>query len=296
MITKTSIHALIKLMDDPDPMVVQHAREKLVEYGENIIPDLEVLEEDCFIDPNQLDNITRVLELLRFQRVKHALSTWLKSDEKNLMQAVYVICSYQFPDLTIQDFTAQFQSLRHQCWMEINSRQTSFEKVEALNKIFFDEFDFVRVNELPHSPFEIFVNSVMETKEGTDISLGLIYSLVAQSLDIPIYGVTTMNNRAPFVLAYMDKDNLLPILDWGIDNNGVLFYIGVGTKGLIVDPKQLREIYLSEGLPQSRAQFEPSPNTLIIKKYLKDIKRSYSNQAQFRYKLKDIEELLELFR
>ena len=282
-------------MDDPDQMVVEHAREKLLEYGDDIIPKLEHLEEDCFIDPNQLINISVVLDALRFQRIKNALKCWLKSDDKSLMQAVYTICSYQFPDLSIEDFTAKFQDLRHQCWMEMSSRQTSFEKVEALNKVFFDVFDFVRVNEVPHSPFDIFVNSVMESKEGTDISLGLIYSLVAQSLDIPIYGVTTMNNRAPFVLAYMDKDNLLPILDWGIDNNGVLFYIGVGTKGLIIDPQQLKEAYFSEGLPQNREQFEPSPNTLIVKKYLKDIKRSYSNQAQFRYKLKDIEELLELF-
>lgn len=283
-------------MDDPDQMVVDHAMGKLLEYGEDIIPNLERLEDDCLIHPIQMENISIVLDSLRFHRIKKSLQNWLKSDDKSLMQAVYTVCSYQYPDLKIEEFTAKFQALRHQCWMEINSRQTSFEKVEALNKVFFDVFDFVRVNEVPHSPFEIFVNSVMECKEGTDLSLGLIYSMVAQSLDIPIYGVTTMNNRAPFVLAYMDKDNLLPILDWGIENNGVLFYIGVGTKGLIIDPKQLKEAYLSEGLPQNRAQFEPSPNSLIIKKYLNDIKRSYANQAKFRYKLRDIEELLELFK
>ncbi len=282
-------------MDDPDQMVVEHAMGKLMEYGDDIIPSLERLEDDCFVHPIQLENILIVLDALRFRRVKNTLHNWLKSEDKNLMQAVYTICNYQFPDLTIEEFTSKFQSLRHKCWMEINSRQTSFEKVDALNRVFFDVFDFVRVNEVPHSPFDIFVNSVMESKEGTDISLGLIYSMVAQSLDIPIYGVTTMNNRAPFILAYMDKDNLLPVLDWGIDNNGVLFYIDVGTKGLIIDPQQLKEAYLSEGLPQSRAQFEPSPNTVIIKKYLRDIKRSYSNQTQFRYKLRDIDELLELF-
>jgi hypothetical protein len=282
-------------MDDPDQMVVEHARGRLLEYGEDIIPNLEHLEDDCLTYPIQLENISVVLDALRFKRIKNSLHSWLKSEDKSLMQAVYTICTYQYPDLTIEDFTSNFQNLRHQCWMEINSRQTSFEKVDAINKVFFDVFDFVRVNEVPHSPFEIFVNSVMESREGTDISLGLIYSMIAQSLDIPIYGVTTMNNRAPFLLAFMDKDNLLPILDWGIENNGVLFYIGVGTKGLIIDPKQLKEAYLSEGLPQNRAQFEPSPNSMIIKKYLKDIKRSYSNQAQFRYKLRDLEELLELF-
>ncbi|WP_159038456.1 transglutaminase family protein [Brumimicrobium mesophilum] len=282
-------------MDDPDQMVVDHAMGKLIEYGDGIIPNLENLEDDCLIHPIQLENIAIVLDALRFHRIRNDLTDWLNSDDKCLMKAVYIICSYQYPELNIDAFTSKFQELKHFCWMEINSRQTSFEKVDALNKVFFDTFDFVKVNELPHSPFELFVNSVMESKEGTDLSLGLIYSIVAQSLDIPIYGVTTMNNRAPFILAYMDKDNLLPILDWGIDNNGVLFYISVGNKGLVIDPKQMKEAYLSEGLPQNRAQFEPSPNSVIIKKYLKDIKRSYENKVQFRYKLKDIDELLELF-
>lgn len=282
-------------MDDSDQMVVEHSKDTLLQYGEEIIPELELLEEDCFMRPAQIANISEVLSCLRFQKVKKELKNWVKSEDKNLLQAVYTICSYQFPELKIEEFTAKFQEIRHLCWMEINSRQTSFEKVDALNKVFFDVYDFIKVDKVPYSPFEIFVNSVMETREGTDLSLGLIYSMIAQSLDIPIYGVTTMNNRAPFVLAYLDKDNLLPILDWGIDNNGVLFYIGVGTKGLIIDPQQLKEAFLSEGLPQNRAQFEPSPNSVIIKKYLNDIKRSYANQVHFRYKLRDVEELLELF-
>src|SRR5690554_3250923 len=211
------------------------------------------------------------------------------------MQPVYTICTYQFQNLKIENFTSKFGDLSIKCWMKLNSKKTSFEKLNALINVLLNVFDFIRVEKVPYSPFEIYVNSVLDTREGTDLSLGLIYSMIAQSLDLPIYGVTTMNNRAPFVLAYLDKDNLLSILDWGIDNNGVLFYIGVGTKGLIIDPQQLKEAYLSEGLPQNRAQFEPSPNTVIIKKYLLDIKRSYSNQPQFRYKLRDFEELLELF-
>lgn len=295
VITKTSIRALIKLMDDSDVMVVDHAQKQLLEYGESIIPDLERLEADCFNHPIQLENVSIVLNALRFQKIKRNLKDWLHSDEKLLIEAVYTISTYQYPDLKVEEFTKQFQKLKHHCWMKVNARQTSFEKVEVLNSVFFDNFDFVRVNKVPHTPFDIFVNSVMESKEGTAISLGIIYSMIAQSLNIPIYGVTTMNNRAPFVLAYLDKNDLLPVLDWGIENNGVLFYISIGTKGLVIDPQQLKEAYHSEGLPQNRDQFEPSPNSVIIKKYLSDIKRSYANQAQFRYKLKDIEELLELF-
>src|SRR5690554_7607292 len=104
-------------MDDSDPMVVEHAKNKLLEYGVEIIPDLEVMEEDCFSRPSQIENVSEVLSCLRFHRVENALQDWLASDDKSLMQAVYTICTYQFPDLKIEEFTSKFRDLRHQCWM-----------------------------------------------------------------------------------------------------------------------------------------------------------------------------------
>ena len=94
-------------MDDSDPMVIEHAKEKLLESGEDIIPDLELLAEDVFINPVQSENISLVLSTLRFQRIKTALENWLASTDKNLMQAVFTICTYQFPTLKIEDFRAQ---------------------------------------------------------------------------------------------------------------------------------------------------------------------------------------------
>ena len=282
-------------MDDSDLMVVDHAFNTLLDYGIEIIPELEELEEESYDNLIQNENITKILSQLRLQRVKSSLKCWLDSDDKDLVQAVFSICSYQFPNLDFDAFNLGIQHMKDRCWKVINPRQTCFEKVDALNSVFFDELNFIKIGGILPSPFDIFVNSVMETKEGTDLSLGLIYSIVAQSLELPIYGVTTMNNRAPFVLAYLDKDNLLPVLNWGINNNGVLFYIGIGMKGLVIDPQHLKETYHSKGLPENKSQFAPSPNSMIIKKYLNDIKRSYANHIHYRYKLRDIDELLELF-
>lgn len=293
--TKTSIYALIQLMDDQDPMVIEHAKNVLLDYGEEIIPELEQIEDISIDEPARMGNVSEVLRHLRLKKVKKALSAWITSRDKNLIEALYIISSYQFPELGQQDFMKQLQTIRHRCWIAISSKQTSFEKVEAFNRVFYEEFDFVRLKKAYYSPFEIFVNTVMETKEGTDLSLGLIYSIIAQSLDLPIYGVASTNKRVPFMLAYLDKTNLLPILNWGVDNNGVLFYIDVSLKGLIIDPKHLKELYQQKGLPVNKSQFEPSPNTTIVKKLLNDIKLSYSNHSYYRYKLLDIEELLKLF-
>lgn len=281
-------------MDDSDQMVVNHAMSTLLSYGEEIIKDLELLEEECYENPKEADNISKILHQLRFQTIKSRLEAWKLSDNKDLLDALFIVNSYQFPDLVEATFKSQFKQLEKQCWLEMGIGKTSFEKVEALNKVFFDQFNFTFANKIIYTPFEIFTNSVFETREGTDLALGLIYSIVAQSIDLPIYGVTTMNNRAPFVLAYIDENDLLSTLDWGIDDNGVLFYIGVGMKGLIIDPIHLKETYYAKGLPQNKAQFAPSPNTMIIKKYLRDIKLSYENHSYYRYKLDEINQLIEI--
>lgn len=295
MIKNTSIDALIKLLDDSDAIIREHAEHTLLDYGHNIIPELIQLENNSFDNVEHLERIAEVVKKIRFKKIKHDLLNWKNSPDKNLLEALFIVCSYQFPEMQRNDFIEQFQLLNYQCWKKIHRKQTSFEKVEILNRIFFQEFEFTRASKTPYSPFEIFVNAVFDTREGTDFSLGLIYSVVAQSIGLPIYGVTTLNNRAPFVLAYLDTNHLLPVLNWGIHNNGVLFYIAMDEKGEIIDPKGLKKLYYTEGLPQHRAQFEPTANTLLIKRFLNDVKKSYANHAQFRYKLPDIDELLALF-
>lgn len=295
MKTKTSIHALIQLLDDPNVEVMEHAKRVLLNYGDEIIPELEKIEDASLRDPVQMENVASILKALRFQRVKNLLSEWINDDEKDLMKAVYAINAYQFPDLNIQDFVMKFQDLKHSCWREMNPKQTSFEKIEVLNKVFFKKFEFTRVQRGYSSPFEIYLDSVLDTKEGTDLSIALIYSLIAQSLDLPVYCVVSSNHRTPIVLSYLDQTGLLPILNWGIHNNGVLFYILIQEKGLIIDPSNLKEKYNQEGLSEHKSQFEPSPNTLIIKRYLTDLRNSYANYAHLRHKMKDIEDLLILF-
>ncbi|WP_133122200.1 transglutaminase family protein [Brumimicrobium salinarum] len=283
-------------MGDTDPMVVAHARTKLLEYGDQIIPDLEVLADDCYFKEEQLHIVTDVLNTLKFSKVKKGLIAWLNTDQKSLLEALFLVCSYQFPDLDKHEFEQQFMSIRRQCWLKTNTKQTSFEKISALNSVFFDDLNFSLANSSTCTPFDLLVNAVLDTREGRGISLGLIYSVVAQSLDIPLYGVTSLNMRVPFVLAYLDQSNLLSILNWGVHNNGVLFYVDMSLKGMIVEPQYLKEAFVKDGLPHNKGQFEPSSNSLIIKRYLTELRIAYENQINFRYKLNDIDELLEIFK
>ncbi|KAF5277932.1 hypothetical protein FQR65_LT15898 [Abscondita terminalis] len=54
-----------------------------------------------------------------------------------------------------------------------------------------------------HDPQNSYLNKVLESKKGNPITLACIYCVIAQRLDIPIYGV---NLPKHFVLAYMNEE------------------------------------------------------------------------------------------
>lgn len=282
-------------MDDPDEGVANHVEDQLLQKGVGLIPTLEEMLESSLDDPEKAERLSKLLAQLRFEKVVNELKAWKKSEDKSLIEGLFIICRYQFPELCEKEFVSQFSSLKEAVWLEINHKQTSFESVKIFNKIFYDHFDFKKSSNFPVSPFDIFVNAVFESREGTDLSLGLIYSIVAQSLDLPIYGVTPLRGSGPFMLAYLDRNKLLNWLDWGIDDNGVLFYISVSNKGVIVEPRRLKEAYASKGMDHIKSCFEPTPNTVLIKKYLEELRKSCENNVQFRYKIDQLNQLIDIF-
>jgi len=293
--TKTSINALVELMDDPDERIALEVENKLREHGVELLPMLERLFEESLDNPVKAERLDRLLKQLQFEELCNNFKNWLSSVDKNLLEGVFYVCKFQYPHLTVEELQMEFLKLKEAVWLEINPKQTSFEHVKVLNRVFFDHFDFKRSASFPVSPFDLFANTVFETREGSDLALGLIYSIVAQELDIPIYSVTSYKHTDPFLLAYIDRHDMLSLLDWGIDNNGVLFYISVANKGVIVDPQRLKKIYTERGLEHQRALFEPAANTQIIKKYLLELKRVCGNNAQFRYKMDDLSLLIQIF-
>lgn len=290
-----SINALVELLDDPDEVVATHVQSKIVEQGEEIIPHLEKLQDRFLDDPHKSERIDQMIHNIQFKALKKLFSKWIKSEEKLLLEGIYLVCKYQYPDLKISELNNKLLEIKQAVWLEINPKQTSFETIKVFNRIFFDHFDFKCSDAIQNTPFDYFLNSVIETREGSDTALGLIYSLVAQSLELPIYGVSVDQPNKTFLLAYLDKNNILEILDWGVHNNGVLFYISVNNKGVVVDPQRLEEAFKIEGLPISKDQFEPTPNTVLVKNYLSQISKSCENLPYFRYKLEELQELIDLF-
>ena len=265
------IRALVRLIDDPDDHVYAHVREEIKKCGAEAIPILEHSWENDYFGLVFQNRIEHLIHEIQFSEILRLMGNWVNSPEKDLLEGAILIAKYQYPGLDELKIKVSIQNLRRDIWLELNDNQTSFEKIKIFNRVFFDLYHFTGDSKNYHSPVNSFLNTVLESKKGNPLSLSLIYSIVAQSLDLPVYGVNLPNH---FVLAYMDEFHSNHF--GNIENEfGVLFYINVFSKGVIFDVKEIKQFLNGLKVEHRREYFEPCSNSAIIKRMLTNLIYSF---------------------
>jgi regulator of sirC expression with transglutaminase-like and TPR domain len=283
-----SILALIQLIDDPDDNVYEHVRDKLLSYGTTAIPYLENSWEDDHFGLIFQGRVEHIIHEIQFEEVRNQLIAWYNSSNKDLVRGAVIIAKYQYPGLQEDLILEGIQQIRKDVWLELNNKQTAFEKIKIFNKIFFGTHNFHGDAKHYYSPMNSYINTVMESRKGNPLSLALIYSIVAQSLDIPVYGVNLPNH---FILAYMDENGLAAFLPEK-NEYGVLFYINPFSKGSILDANAIKEFLDGHRLPYNREYFEPCSNSAILRRMLTNLIASFQQVGN----LQKVNELSELRR
>ena len=280
------ILALIRLMEDPDEGVFEHVRDQLLKYGSDAIPFLENSwenEDYGLIFQSRVENL---IHEIQFEEVQKQLISWVESPEKDLLRGAIIIAKYQYAGLDESAIHEVIQQLRRDIWLELNDNMTAFEKVKIFNKVYFGIYNFHGDAKNFHSPMNSFINTVIESRKGNPLSLCLIYSIVAQSLDLPIYGVNLPNH---FILAYMDENGAGQFMKEK-NEYGVLFYINPFSKGALLEAKDIEEFLRSLNLSQERSFFEPCSNSDILRRMLTNLISSFQQVGN----AEKVEELTKL--
>jgi regulator of sirC expression with transglutaminase-like and TPR domain len=286
MLQLSSIQALVNLVDDPDDQIYQHVRGELVKCGTTALPILESTWETDLFGSKHHERIDKIIQEIQFEDVKKDLTNWLNSADKDLVKGACAIAKYENPSLDESEIMNSIQNIRRDIWLELNDNQTSFEKVKIFNKIFFSHHKFEGDKDDYFSPANSLIHKVLETRKGNPLSLSLLYSVIAQSLDLPIYGVNLPNH---FVLAYMDVNGIHAQNDQE-NEYGVLFYINTFARGSIFDTEEIKSFLDGLKVEYKRDFFEPCSNTAIIRRMLTNLISSYQQTG----KSKIIDDLVEL--
>ena len=264
---KQEVNALISLLDDPDESVFKHVSMKFLSLGQEIIPVLEDAWEHSFdtLIQNRIENI---IHQIQFDLIKDALKEWSHPEQQNLLEGALLIARYQYPDIDIVKIKKQIDQIKQDVWLELNENLTALEKVKIINHILFDVHNFSGNTTNYHAPQNSYINNVLESKKGNPLLLSIIYTIVAQSLEIPIYGV---NLPEHFILCYVDVEVMgMPTAE-GNQGSNVLFYINPFSKGAVFGQKEVDAFLMQLKLPALAMYYEPCSNLEIIKRLLRNL-------------------------
>lgn len=263
------IKALIALLDDSDQEVFEHVEEKIMSYGDPIIPFLEREWETNF-NPDVQKRIEDLIHNLQFESLKQRLKEWRDSTDHDLLEGMWLVATYQYPDLSLDALRKQLEQIYYEAWLEFKTDARAYDQIKILNSVIFGKLKFRSNTKNFHAPGNSMINAVLESRKGNPISLCVVYMLVAQKLNLPVYGV---NLPSLFILTYKSRD--------------YQFYINAFNRGLIFTKQDIDNYIQQLKLQPIDMFYQPCSHPDVIRRVLRNLVVSFE-------KLKDYDKANEV--
>lgn len=196
----------------------------------------------------------------------------------NLAEAALLIAQEEYPDLDVAAYLRRLDTLAAAARRDVRADMQPVEQVTRLNRFMFIECGFVGNNEDYYDPRNSFLNEVIDRQTGIPITLSVVYSEVAQRLDLPVYGVSFPGH---FLAKYVGEAEII------IDP----FF------GTVISRKEcaqrLQEIY-GKRARLGRSLLRPATPREILVRMLSNLKQVYVHQSDFARALACVDRILLL--
>jgi regulator of sirC expression with transglutaminase-like and TPR domain len=270
---KKELKALVSLLEDQS--LRADIEDKILELGTDTIPFLEKEWENTF-DPGLQSYLEDIIHKLQIELLKERLVQWKQSESDDLLKGMWIVATFQYPDLSLEKLQQDFEQLYYEVWLEHKPEAHYFDKIKFINSVLFSKLRFRANTRNFHSPANSMVNIVMDTKKGNPISLSVLYMLIAQKLEMPIFGVNLPNM---FILTYKDKEEQ--------------FYINAFNRGLIFSREDIDSYITQINLAPRPIFYEPCSHIDIIIRSLRNLSIAFE-KLDDHAKAEEVKELLAL--
>lgn len=274
MLKESEIKALVVLLDDEDHEVVSHVEEKIMSIGTSVIPLLEQEWESTF-NPIIQGKIEDLVHELQFELLKERFLEWKERESEDLLEGLWVVATYLYPDLEIEELRQDIDQLYHELWRHMEDDMAPYDRIKVFNEVFFNKFKFRANTKNFHSPANSMINSVLETKKGNPITLCSIYLLLAKKMNLPIYGVNLPNL---FILTYQIGEES--------------FYINVFNRGLVFTREDIDNYLESLQLEKQDIFYNPCSNLDVVLRALRNLIVSFEKLGDY-HKADEIKLILQ---
>lgn len=199
-------------------------------------------------------------------------------DRIDLAEAALLIAREEYPELDVGAYLGRLDELAAVARLSVHPDSPAVEQIAQFNQFMFVERRFAGNRDNYYDPRNSYLNEVLDRRTGIPISLSLVYSEVAQRLDLPVYGVSFPGH---FLVKY------------------------VGTPEIIIDPffgiviTQQECTQRLHGIYGPKARFEPrllhpAGTREILVRMLSNLKQIYVDMADFDRALACVDRILLL--
>lgn len=272
---QSEIKALVSLLDDEDYEVLNHVETKIRSMGDTVIPYLEDRWEESSLSPLMQKKLEDLIHDLQYNAFYDRLLNWRNTGSEDLLEGMWAIATYQYPELSMEKLRQDVEQIYYEVWLEIRDGMHPMDQIKTLNSVIFGKLKFGANTKHFHSASNSMLNIVIDLKKGNPISLCVIYLLVAQKLNLPIWGVNLPNL---FILTYK--------------SGNMQFYINVFNRGLVFSRVDIDNYIAQYNFPQNEIFYQPCNNLDIIRRVLRNLTLAFEKVGDDD-KVKEIERALQ---
>jgi regulator of sirC expression with transglutaminase-like and TPR domain len=286
METNREISALFTLIDDPDEEVFGAVTSKIVDYGKNIIPNLEHLWETT-PDESVQNRIELLIHKLHYRDLVEDFRQWSLSGHHDLMLGALLTSKFQYPDIATAPVMSEIEKIRRNIWLELNNYLTPLEQINIVTSILYSYYG-LKGNETNYAePNEFLLHKTLEAKRGNQISNGILYLVLAELLDIPIRAI---NLPKQFIIAYFKpgySEEMLPDPLHKIE-----FFIDP-TSGQVFSHQDVEVYFKRVAVSPVSTYFKPRHNKEVIKTLLEEFSKCFTSEKDI-HKVQELTDLIAL--
>jgi regulator of sirC expression with transglutaminase-like and TPR domain len=290
-VSENEFKALITLLDDNDNEVYSHVTNKLFSLGVEGIPLLESAWETS---DNQLiqKRLEDLINKIQFSNVKDRLIKWIAKGSEDLLEGALIVSKFQYPELDEFKVSQKIESISKTIWIELNPALSALEEAHVMNHILFQLHGFFGHQSQQLDPDLGYLSNLLDSKKGNSLSLGILYLILAQKNELPIYGI---NLPYHFIMCYCRKHLTEEELSAANQEKSVQFYLNPLNKGIAFSRSEITH-YLEQMKMKSHVKFYSPCNNLEIIKTLIYNQLSCYDQTGNIDKAHQLKELFDLFQ
>ncbi len=195
---------LVRLLDDTDARMQRIVRKELLEHSLEIVLQKSYLL--SHIPASDLENVHHLLHTLHHDLTRSAFYQVIHQpgDDVDLEKSMAVLSYWNDPFFDYTELKQSLDRLAGEIATFLPSSGHPLVFLDHINYFLFTRYKFQGNRVDYYNPDNIFLDRLLKNRKGIPISLAIVYLLLAQRLNLPIFGVSMPSH---FLLKFFNGED-----------------------------------------------------------------------------------------